>query len=145
MMGKTLDNLMAELSPQRRKRVEDRAAALIAEVKSLQALRQAHKLTQQAMAKKLGVNQNSVSRLEQRSDMLLSTLRDYVHKLGGELELTAKFPGHRPVRIGGLADIVQPRRGAASAKRRSNEAMAPHRAVATKHRPIRKPRTAVAR
>ena len=144
-MGKTLDNLMAELSPQRRKRVEDRAATLIAEVKSLQALRHAHSLTQQAMAKKLGVNQNSVSRLEQRSDMLLSTLRDYVHKLGGELELTAKFPGQEPVKIGGLADIVRQRRAAASVKRRSGLATAAHRVVPSKQKPIRKSSTSAAR
>jgi len=105
-MGKTYEELMSELSPERRARVEARTAELIAEEKSLRDLRQARQLTQQHMAKKLGVRQHSISRLEQRSDMLLSTLRAYVGKLGGELVLTARFPDRDPVQITGFADIV---------------------------------------
>src|SRR3981189_3870137 len=105
-MGKTYEELMSELSSERRKRVENRAAKLIAEEKSLRDLRQAHNLTQQRMAKKLGVKQHSISRLEQRSDMLLSTLRDYIGKMGGELVLTARFPDREPARIKGFAAIV---------------------------------------
>ena len=113
-MGKTYEELMADLSPARRKRVEARAAGLIADEKSLRDLRQAHNLTQQRMAKKLGIKQHSISRLEQRSDMLLSTLRDYIRKMGGELVLTAQFPDRAPVRIKGFADIApkgKPHRG----------------------------------
>ncbi len=109
-MGKTYEELMAELSPGRRVRVETRTAELIAEEQSLRDLRQARQLTQQHMAKKLGVKQHSISRLEQRSDMLLSTLRDYVGKMGGELVLTARFPDRDPVRIAGFGDITGPRR-----------------------------------
>ena len=104
-MGKTYEQLMAELSPKRRARVEARASELIAEEKSLRDLRQARQLTQQRMAKRLGIKQHSISRLEQRSDMLLSTLRDYIGKMGGELELTARFPDREPVRIKGFADF----------------------------------------
>ncbi len=106
-MGKTYEELMAELSAKRRKRVEARAAELIAEVKSLRDLRKARQLTQQRMAKRLGVRQHSISRMEQRSDMLLSTLRDYIGKMGGELVLTAQFPDRDPVRIKGFADIAR--------------------------------------
>ena len=109
-MGKTYEELMAELSPERRVSVEARTAELIAEEKSLRDLRQARQLTQQHMAKKLGVRQHSISRLEQRSDMLLSTLRDYVGKMGGELVLTARFPDRDPVRIKGFSDIGGPQR-----------------------------------
>jgi hypothetical protein len=66
----------------------------------------ARHLTQQRMAKKLGVKQHSISRLEQRSDMLLSTLRDYIAKMGGELVLTARFPDREPVKIKGFSDIA---------------------------------------
>ena len=118
-MGKTYEELMAELSPERRARVEARTAELIAEEKSLRDLRQARQLTQQHMAKKLGVRQHSISRLEQRSDMLLSTLRDYVGKMGGELVLTARFPDRDPVRIAGFGDI-----GGAQGPRRSRTAAA---------------------
>jgi DNA-binding XRE family transcriptional regulator len=101
-MGKTYDELMAGLKPARRARVSARAAELLAAEGSLRELRMAHQLTQQGMARKLGVKQHSISRMEQRSDMLLSTLREYVGQLGGELVLTAHFPGHDPVRIVGI-------------------------------------------
>ncbi len=130
-MGKTHEELMAELSPERRKRVEARAAELIAEEKSLRDLRQARQLTQQRMAKRLGVRQHSISRLEQRSDMLLSTLRDYVGRMGGELVLTAQFPDREPVRIKGFSDI------AGTAKRRPSAGPTP-RAAARRKRPAQR-------
>ena len=98
------------MSPERRARVEARTAELIAEEKSLRDLRHARQLTQEHMAKKLGVRQHSISRLEQRSDMLLSTLRAYVGKMGGELVLTARFADGDPVRITGFGDIGGPQR-----------------------------------
>ena len=51
------------------------------------------------MAAALGVRQDTISRLEKRSDMLLSTMRQYVESMGGQLELVAKFPDHPPVVI----------------------------------------------
>jgi len=116
-MGKTYEELMAELSPERRARVKIRAAELTAEDKSLRDLREAQKLTQQSMAKMLGVKQHSISRLEQRSDLLLSTLRDYIGKMGGELELTARFPDRDPVKIKGFSDIAYTAKGSALAKK----------------------------
>jgi Helix-turn-helix domain len=113
-MGKTHEELLAGLKPARRARIEARAAELLAAESSLRELRKASQLTQQGMARKLGVKQHSISRMEQRSDMLLSTLREYVGKLGGELVLTAHFPARRPVRIVGIAD-----RGRAGKARRS--------------------------
>jgi hypothetical protein len=52
---KTLDQKMKSLGPARRKKVEARAAGLIAEEMTLQELRQAHKLIQVRMAKVLGI------------------------------------------------------------------------------------------
>ena len=118
-MAKTHEQLMAGLSPQRRRRVEARAAQLIAEEQSLRDLRQARRMTQQHMAKRLGVRQHSISRLEQRTDMLLSTLRDYVGKMGGELVLTAHFPDRDPVRIAGFADITGGSKGNRRSSRRA--------------------------
>lgn len=108
-MGKTYEELMAGLKPARRARVAARATELLAAERSLRELRMAHQLTQQGMARKLGVKQHSISRMEQRSDMLLSTLRDYVEELGGELVLTAHFPGHEPVRIAGIGNTGRAR------------------------------------
>src|ERR1700737_289983 len=120
-MGKTYEELMAQLSPERHKRVETRAAEFIAEEKSWRDLRHARHLTQMLMAKKLGIKQHSISRLEQRSDMLLSTLRDYIGKMGGELVLTACFPDRAPVKIKGFTDIAG---GGARSARRSSRAAA---------------------
>jgi len=72
---KTLTRKIGDVGTARRKRVEARAAALIAEEMTLQELRRARKLTQVRLAKTLGITQDGVSRLEKRSDLLLSTLR----------------------------------------------------------------------
>src|ERR1044071_3309094 len=100
---KTLDQKMKGLSTTRRKKVEARAAALIAEEMTLQELRQARKLTQVRMAKTLGISQDGVSRLEKRSDLLLSTLRKAVEAMGGNLSLVAEFPDREPVVLSGIA------------------------------------------
>jgi transcriptional regulator with XRE-family HTH domain len=143
-MGKTLEELLAELSPAQRKRVEARAKELEVEEKTLRDLRQAQRLTQQHMARKLGVKQHSISRMEQRTDMLLSTLRDYIEKMGGELEITAHLPGHEPVRIGGFSDIGRLRTSRSQAKaakpassRSDRASAARNKAPAAQKRPAR--------
>ena len=99
----TLKERMKELKPARRKRVEARAATLIAEEMSLRDLRQALKLTQERIAEALDIGQDGVSRIEQRSDLLISTLRSYIEAMGGHLELIAEFPNRPPVVLSGLA------------------------------------------
>lgn len=98
-MGPTLDDMLAELPATQRAAVNRRAKALIAEELSLRDLRKALNLTQEQVAKRLAKGQEVVSRLEQRSDLLISTVRDYVRSLGGELELVARFEQGRAVRI----------------------------------------------
>ena len=102
---KTLDQKIKELSPARRKKIKQRAAQLIAEEMSLRELRRAHKLTQECIAQTLGIGQDQVSRLEQRSDLLISTLRGYVEAMGGRLTLVAEFPHHKPVALSGIAAL----------------------------------------
>ena len=69
----------------------------------MRELRHARKLTQVRMAKTLGITQDSVSRLEKRSDLLLSTLRKTVEAMGGSLSLVAEFPDRAPVVLSGIA------------------------------------------
>jgi transcriptional regulator with XRE-family HTH domain len=85
-------------------KVEARAAQLIAEEMTLRELRRARNLTQVRMARTLGITQDSVSRLEKRSDLLLSTLRKTVKAMGGNLSLIAEFPDRTPVVLSGIAD-----------------------------------------
>jgi DNA-binding XRE family transcriptional regulator len=104
-MATTLKERMHRLDTKRRKKVEARAAELIAEEMSLRDLRRAHEKTQVHMAKALGIGQEGVSRIEQRGDLLLSTLRSYVEAMGGKLRLVAEFPNRPPVLLSGISDI----------------------------------------
>jgi DNA-binding XRE family transcriptional regulator len=105
-----VDDKIKKLSPAQRKKVEARAAQLIAEEMTLRELRHARKLTQVSMAKTLGITQDSVSRLEKRSDLLLSTLRKTVEAMGGNLSLVAEFPDRAPVVLSGIAgDDLKPK------------------------------------
>lgn len=112
-MPKNVNEIIRHLSPSRRKKVEKRAAQLVAGEMTRQELRRAREHTQVEVAKALGITQDSVSRLEQRSDLLLSTLRNYVEALGGSLSLIAEFPDHDPVVLSGIAnddmELVRPK------------------------------------
>lgn len=105
-MAKKLDQIMAALPAKRQGRIEARAA----ELATLKDLRQAVAQTQEELAATLGVGQDTISRLEKRSDMLLSTLRRYVEAMGGKLELVAKFPDRPPLVIDRLANETSVRR-----------------------------------
>ncbi len=98
-MAKTLKHMMRALPPDGQRRVEERAAQLI----TLEYVRRSAALTQTGLARKMGVGQHAVSRLEARSDMLVSTLRRYVESAGGELDLRVRLPGRRkPVSLNAL-------------------------------------------
>src|ERR1700719_3557075 len=101
----TLRDKMAGLPARRRARIKARAQKLIAEETSLQALRKAHQKTQEKVAAELGIGQDSVSRLEQRGDMLLSTLREYVAAIGGSVRLLVEFKGRPAIELKGLGTI----------------------------------------
>src|SRR5579864_4667634 len=73
---------------------------------TLRQVRQACKLTQEKVAKSLRIGQEGVSKLEKRSDLLISTLRDYVKAMGGQLSLVVRFPDREPVILSGIADFA---------------------------------------
>lgn len=101
----TLREEIASLPEDRRKEVEKLADALIAEEMTLRDLRKARNQTQARVAEKLGINQENVSRIEQRSDLLISTLSGYVEAMGGTLNLVAEFPDRPPVTLSGIAAL----------------------------------------
>ncbi len=94
-MAKNLDQIMGKLPAGRRAKIEKRAA----DIATLKDLRLAVELTQDELAHNLGVGQDTISRLERKSDMLLSTLRRHVEAMGGKLELVAHFPNRPPMVI----------------------------------------------
>ena len=90
-MPKPFKNLKQKMSPAALERAEKRARKMLAEM-PLSELRAARQLTQESLANSLGINQAAVSKMERRTDMYISTLRDFVVAMGGELEITARFP-----------------------------------------------------
>ncbi len=104
-MARSLDHVLAGLPATRRAKVEHRAN----ELATLKDLREAVERTQKDLAVQLGVGQDTVSRIEQRSDILLSTLRRYVEAMGGELKLVARFPDREPFVIDRIGPKTQAR------------------------------------
>lgn len=104
-MARTLDEVIGGLPPDQQRDIETAAAHLIEEEMTLRDLRKAHELTQTRMAEALNISQDGVSRIEKRSDFLLSTLRSYIEAMGGQLRLIAEFPDREPVTISGLDSL----------------------------------------
>jgi transcriptional regulator with XRE-family HTH domain len=100
-----LKKVLARMPPERRARVEAEARRMIAEELTLRDLRKALQLTQERLAKRLGVKQESISNIEKRSDLLLSTLQAYVAALGGDLRLLVTFPDRPPITLKTFADV----------------------------------------
>lgn len=96
-MTKPFKNLRNKMSPQAQKTSEEKAKKMLSEM-PLQELRQARQLSQERIAEVLSTKrakqtkQASISRLEQRTDMYISTLRSYIEAMGGELDIIARFP-----------------------------------------------------
>lgn len=78
-------------TPARRRRIGEMKKELLAEM-PLHELRRAHALTQRDLAELLQVNQPAVSKLEQRTDVYISSLRSYIESVGGKLRIVAEFP-----------------------------------------------------
>ena len=92
MSGRHLfSELTRNFTPERRRRVDEMKQELLAEM-PLHELRRARELTQRDMAKLLKVNQPAVSKLEQRADVYVSSLRSYIEAVGGKLKIVAEFP-----------------------------------------------------
>jgi ribosome-binding protein aMBF1 (putative translation factor) len=100
MMAKKFSELEAKMPPESRARVEKKVNEILAEF-ALADLRRALGFSQEELAGLLNVKQPSIAKLEQRTDMYISTLRDHIHALGGELIMIARFPD-RDVKISPL-------------------------------------------
>ena len=90
-MLKPYSKLRAKMSPDARVRAEEKTRQLMQEM-PLQELRQARKMSQEQLAKNLHTRQSNISRIEKRTDMYISTLREVIKAMGGDLEIVAKFP-----------------------------------------------------
>jgi transcriptional regulator with XRE-family HTH domain len=132
-------DFVASLPPQEQAVIKKRSAELINEVETLQQMRKARALTQKKLAKKLGIAQVAVSRMESRSDLLLSTLRSYVEAMGGTLDLVVRFPDRAPVKLATIGVEDEEPLAKAVPKKAKGTARKPAR-QATAKKPARKMR-----
>ena len=116
--GPTLEQVIGRLPLAQRRAVTRRKTQLIAEETSLRELRRALGLTQVQVARGLNKGQHEISRMEQRGDMLLSTLDGFVRAMGGELELVCRFRDRDPVRLKTATVGKSDRRASGSRKRK---------------------------
>lgn len=104
-MGRDLGAEIDNLPPEERDAVRQRADEIRAEIATLKELRKLAAKSQVDVARSLGTTQPAISRMEQGTDMFLSTLRGYVESLGGELDLVVRLPGKPEVRVDCLAAL----------------------------------------
>lgn len=90
-MAKPFKNLIDKMPQERREKIEDRAQGILLEM-ALQELRQSRQLTQRQLADTLNLNQAALSKMENQTDMHVSTLRRILSAMGAELKIVAQFP-----------------------------------------------------
>lgn len=90
-MAKKWSEIRKKMTPEQRTRVDARVKETLAEM-PLHELRRARQLTQQQLADMLHTPQGNISKLERRTDMYVSTLRNFIEALGGSLDIVAHFP-----------------------------------------------------
>lgn len=90
-MARKYAELRAKLTPEQRAAAA-RLTRQLSDELPLHQLRHALLLTQEQLAESLGVSQGAISKMENQSDMLISTLQRIVEAMGGELELKVHFP-----------------------------------------------------
>jgi transcriptional regulator with XRE-family HTH domain len=105
-MGRTLDQVIAELPPERKLRVQARYQGLKGGVEGLRELREIAGKAQLDVAAALHIKQPSVSKIEKQTDMYLSTLRNYIEAIGGKLELVVKLPRRPAIRLHRIGDAL---------------------------------------
>ena len=93
-MSISIDKVIASLSSEEQERLKVETAARVGHYKELLEFRRQLGLTQNDVADRMRVTQESISRLERRKDMHISTLKRYVEALGGQLEIHVTFPEH---------------------------------------------------
>lgn len=97
-MAKSYNQLRKKMPKAAQKRAEAKVVRLMQQM-PLSTLRKALSISQMELAKRLKSEQPHISKLERQKDMRLSTLQSYVEGLGGKLEVKAKFPKNREVKI----------------------------------------------
>ena len=110
-MGRNIERVIAGLPKERRDRINAKArqmaGEMVAHAQSLADVRKAASKTQVQMGARLGKPQNAISQLERRSDLLVSTLVDYIQALGAELDLVVRMKDGTQVLLDMKADTAK--------------------------------------
>jgi predicted transcriptional regulator len=101
----SFNKLKKSMSAQSQERIQKKIKQLQQDM-ALAEVRKAMSLTQVDLAEMLHIKQAAVARLENRTDMYISSLRKYITALGGELDIVARFP-EGDVHIQNLHDLHQ--------------------------------------
>jgi transcriptional regulator with XRE-family HTH domain len=118
-MALSYDEFLAQFPEEQRAEIAARAAELIREERSLRELRESVAKSQAKLAQDLGIGQAAISKIERATDLYLSTLREFIAGIGGELNLIVTFPDDRPpVQIAGFRPLKRKRPGAQRKPRR---------------------------
>ncbi|HUY94746.1 MAG TPA: hypothetical protein VMU71_05585 [Terracidiphilus sp.] len=112
----SFEEMLAKETEEFQESVRKRTAELIAQELNLRELRRLRRLTQARLSRKLKIGQEGVSRIEKRTDLYLSTLRNYVEGVGGKLSLIVEFPDRPPVTLAGFGEQETPARAKKRAK-----------------------------
>jgi transcriptional regulator with XRE-family HTH domain len=111
-MGRSIDQIIQELSPARQEKIQARAQLLAQEMidhtDNLAAIRKVFNKTQADIGRALGVNQNAVAQLERRSDLLISTLQRYIKAIGGDLQLVVAMADGTSMILDGFGGLSEP-------------------------------------
>lgn len=101
-MTKSFNKLRNQMSKAAQSKAKAKTDSMLAEM-ALSELREFRDIIQIDLAEALATKQANISRIERREDMYISTLKNYIHAIGGKLEITAVFPEGR-IRINQFDD-----------------------------------------
>ncbi|MGC0794100.1 helix-turn-helix domain-containing protein [Pantoea agglomerans] len=89
---RTLDDFIADFSPESQARIKKMSDEMILEV-GLQMIREELQLSQKTLAEAMGVRQPAVAQIEQRgNEIKVATLKRYIEAMGGKLSLDVELP-----------------------------------------------------
>jgi len=103
-MGRPFSRIVPALPARRRN--DNGLPGIRQDVKALRELRLIAGKAQADVATALRIKQPSVSKVENQTDMHLSTLRAYVEAIGGKLELVVRLPERSVARLYRLSDTL---------------------------------------
>jgi hypothetical protein len=89
-MAKKFSELVAKMPPEAQAEAKLKTQQMLSDM-PLCGVRLAQHFSQQTLAKAMCSSQSEVSKIENRTDLYISTLRSYIEAMGGHLSIIASF------------------------------------------------------